>query len=100
MRSDSTDTVCFLRLNITEVYSKRLALHSLLVVAALSVCAVLVHAQEQTGLVLHLCFDVHEAVVANPCCAVPLTTLLPEEQCEPRDRSGNATPRTGLGAGP
>lgn len=28
---------------------------------AVSICAVLVHAQEQTGLVLHLYFDVHEA---------------------------------------
>ena len=46
---------------------------------AVSICAVLMYAQEQTGLVLHLCFDVPEAVAANPGYAMPFITFLLEK---------------------
>jgi len=50
------------------------------------------HAQEQTGLVLHLCFDVQEAAVANPSYAVAFITLLPEEMVSAKSQSWKLQP--------
>lgn len=55
--------------------------HRALLAAALvvSICAVLAQAHERTGMVLHLCFDVHEAAVANPGYAIAIHHFPPRK---------------------